>query len=77
LATSIGKISAEPYGNSLIVNGAYLAKNPKLVEDFVKISQKAYAACVADVEPCLKALLDQAPVSTRKTSSASGSASSS
>ena len=25
----------------------------------MKISQKAYAACVADVAPCLKALLDQ------------------
>ena len=48
-----------PYGNSLIVNGAFLEKNPRLVEDFVRISQKAYAACVADVTPCLKALLDQ------------------
>ena len=48
-----------PYGNSLIVNGAFLEKNPKLVEDFVRISQRAYAACVADVAPCLKALLDQ------------------
>jgi len=48
-----------PYGNSLIVNAAFLEKNPKLVEDFVRISQKAYAACVADVAPCLKALLDQ------------------
>jgi NitT/TauT family transport system substrate-binding protein len=53
------EIGLNPYGNSLIVNGAYLAKNPKLVEDFVRISQKAYAACVADVAPCLKALLDQ------------------
>jgi NitT/TauT family transport system substrate-binding protein len=53
-------IGLNPYGNSLIVNGAYLAKNPKLVEEFVKITQKAYAACVADVTPCLKALLDQA-----------------
>ena len=53
-------IGLNPYGNSLIVNGAYLEKNPKLVEEFVKISQKAYAACVADVAPCLKALLDQA-----------------
>jgi NitT/TauT family transport system substrate-binding protein len=52
-------IGLNPYGNSLIVNGAYLAKNPKLVEDFVKVSQRAFAACVADVEPCLKALLDQ------------------
>lgn len=53
-------IGLNPYGNSLIVNGAYLTKNPKLVEEFVKITQKAYAACVADVEPCLKALLEQA-----------------
>ena len=53
-------IGLNPYGNSLIVNGAYLAKNPKLVEEFVRLSQKAYAACVADVAPCLKALLDQA-----------------
>ena len=52
-------IGLNPYGNSLIVNGAYLEKNPKLAEDFVKISQKAFAACVADVAPCLKALLDQ------------------
>ena len=53
-------IGLNPYGNSLIVNGAYLQKNPKLAEDFVKISQKAFAACVADVAPCLKALLDAA-----------------
>jgi NitT/TauT family transport system substrate-binding protein len=52
-------IGLNPYGNSLIVNGEFLKKNPKLVEDFVRISQKAFAACVADVNPCLKALLDQ------------------
>jgi NitT/TauT family transport system substrate-binding protein len=53
-------IGLNPYGNSLIVNGAFLEKNPKLVEDFVRITQKAYAVCVADAAPCLKALLDQA-----------------
>jgi ABC-type nitrate/sulfonate/bicarbonate transport system substrate-binding protein len=52
-------IGLNTYGNSLIVNGAFLEKNPKLAEDFVRITQKAYAACVADFEPCLKALLDQ------------------
>jgi NitT/TauT family transport system substrate-binding protein len=51
-------IGLNPYGNSLIVNGAYLEKNPKLVAEFVKVTQKAYAACVADAAPCLKALLD-------------------
>jgi NitT/TauT family transport system substrate-binding protein len=52
-------IGLNSYGNSLVVNGAFLEKNPKLTEDFVRITQKAYAACVADFEPCLKALLDQ------------------
>jgi ABC-type nitrate/sulfonate/bicarbonate transport system substrate-binding protein len=52
-------IGLNAYGNSLIVNGAFLEKNPKLAGDFVEITQKAYAACVADFEPCLKALLDQ------------------
>jgi NitT/TauT family transport system substrate-binding protein len=52
-------IGLNAYGNSLIVNGAFLEKNPKLAEDFVRITQKAYAACVADFEPCLKALMDQ------------------
>ena len=52
-------IGLNAYGNSLIVNGAFLEKHPKLAENFVRITQKAYAACVADFEPCLKALLDQ------------------
>jgi len=52
-------IGLNPYGNSLIVNGAYLQKNPKVAEEFVRVTQKAFAACVADVAPCLKALLDQ------------------
>ena len=52
-------IGLNPYGNSLIVNGAFLEKNPKLVENFVRVTQKAFAACVAEVAPCLKALLDQ------------------
>jgi NitT/TauT family transport system substrate-binding protein len=52
-------IGLNPYGNSLVVNGAFMEKNPKLTEDFVKVTQKAFAACVADAAPCLKALLDQ------------------
>src|SRR3981081_2151258 len=55
------EIGLNPYGNSLVVNGAYLEKNPKLAEDFVKITQKAFAACVADVAPCVRELLDSAP----------------
>ncbi|CAH1653589.1 NitT/TauT family transport system substrate-binding protein [Hyphomicrobiales bacterium] len=51
------EVGLNPYGNSIIVNGAYLAKNEKVVDEFVKISQKAFAACVADVAPCLDALV--------------------
>ncbi|MEK9969920.1 MAG: ABC transporter substrate-binding protein, partial [Ferrovibrio sp.] len=46
------------YGNSIIVNGAYLEKNKDKVAKFVSVSQKAFGACVADVSPCLKALMD-------------------
>ncbi|WP_315837189.1 ABC transporter substrate-binding protein [Bradyrhizobium prioriisuperbiae] len=53
-------IGLNPYGNSLVVNGQFLQKNPKIAEDFVKITQRAFATCVADVEPCLKVLLEQA-----------------
>jgi NitT/TauT family transport system substrate-binding protein len=60
-------IGLNPYGNSLIVNGAWLEKHPKLAEDFVRISQKAFAACVADVAPCLTALLDQVSGLDRET----------
>lgn len=45
------------YGNSIIVNGDYLGKNKDKVAKFVSVSQKAFAACVADVSPCLKALM--------------------
>jgi NitT/TauT family transport system substrate-binding protein len=45
------------YGNSIIVNGDYLGKNKDKVAKFVAVSQKAFAACVADVGPCLKALM--------------------
>lgn len=45
------------YGNSIIVNGEYLGKNKDTVSKFVQVSQKAFAACVTDVGPCLKALM--------------------
>ena len=48
-------------GTAAVTSEAYpdpKQKNPKLADTFVKVSQKAFAACVADVAPCLKALLD-------------------
>jgi len=51
-------IGVNVYGNSLIVNGQYLKDHPAQVKKFVAVTQRAYSACVADFEPCLKALLD-------------------
>lgn len=46
-----------PYGNSIIANGKFLAENRDVVANFVKITQKAYAACVIKPAPCIDALV--------------------
>ena len=46
------------YGNSIIVNAEYLKKNKALVANFVKVTQKAFAACVAAAKPCVDALVE-------------------
>ena len=51
-------VGLNPYGNSVIVNAAYLAKNRPLVDKFVKVTQKAFAACVADPKPYVQALVE-------------------
>ena len=50
-------IGVNVYGNSFVVNGAYLAANPERVRKFVAVTQRAYDACVKDFNPCLQALL--------------------
>jgi len=45
------------YGNSLLVNSVYLAKNKELVRKFVAITQRAYDTCVKTFDPCLQALM--------------------
>jgi NitT/TauT family transport system substrate-binding protein len=50
------EIGVNPYGNSLIVNSAYLAANKDRVAKFTAITQRAYEACVKDFNPCLQAL---------------------
>jgi NitT/TauT family transport system substrate-binding protein len=47
-----------PYGNAIVVNGAYLKAHRATVEAFIKVTQKAFAACVADAKPCIQALVD-------------------
>ncbi len=51
------KYGVNPYGNSIIVNGEYLAKNPAVVKSFVHVTQKAFRTCVDNPEPCIKALV--------------------
>jgi|HubBroStandDraft_6_1064221.scaffolds.fasta_scaffold09847_6 NitT/TauT family transport system substrate-binding protein len=48
----------DPYGNVIAVNGSYLKAHRDTVAAFVKVTQKAFAACVADPTPCIQALVD-------------------
>jgi len=48
----------DPYGNSIAVNGTYLKAHRDTVAAFVKVTQKAFAACVADAKPCVQALTE-------------------
>jgi NitT/TauT family transport system substrate-binding protein len=47
-----------PYGNSIIANGAWLKANRDKAVKFVKITQKAFADCVKTPDPCIKALVE-------------------
>jgi len=49
--------NVNPYGNSIIVNGDFLAAKKDVVAAFVKVTQKAFAACAANAEPCIDALV--------------------
>ncbi|MGE3144283.1 MAG: ABC transporter substrate-binding protein, partial [Pseudorhodoplanes sp.] len=46
-----------PYGNSIIANGPWLKANKDKAEKFVKITQKAFAECAKNPDPCIKALV--------------------
>ena len=52
------EVGLNPYGNSVIVNADFLAKNRPLIDKFVKVTQRAFAACVKDPKPCVQALID-------------------
>jgi NitT/TauT family transport system substrate-binding protein len=47
-----------PYGNSIIANGAWLKANGDKADKFVKITQKAFAECTKKPEPCVEALVE-------------------
>jgi NitT/TauT family transport system substrate-binding protein len=45
-----------PYGNSIIANGAWLKANPELAKKFVSVTQRAYATCAQNSKPCIETL---------------------
>jgi NitT/TauT family transport system substrate-binding protein len=47
-----------PYGNSIIANGKWLAANKPVADKFIKVTQKAFADCVKKPEPCVQALIE-------------------
>jgi len=52
------EVGLNPYGNSVIVNEEFLKKNKPLVDKFVKVTQRAFAACVKEPKPCVEALIE-------------------
>jgi len=52
------EVGLNPYGNSVIVNADFLAKNKPVIDKFVKVTQRAFAACVKESRPCVQALID-------------------
>jgi NitT/TauT family transport system substrate-binding protein len=48
------------HGKGVIANGQFLKEKPDLVKRFVAVTQRAYAACFHDVDPCLRSLLASA-----------------
>jgi NitT/TauT family transport system substrate-binding protein len=64
LGTNMGYLAwkdagLNPYGNAIVVHGAYLKAHRDTVAAFVKVTQKAFAACVADPKPCVQALVEE------------------
>ncbi|MCC7272863.1 MAG: ABC transporter substrate-binding protein [Alphaproteobacteria bacterium] len=47
-----------PYGNSILANARFFAEKKPLVAAFTKVTQKAFADCVADPRPCVEALVE-------------------
>lgn len=54
------ELGVNPHGNTIIVNGAFLEKNPETVAKFIAVTQKAFRACADEPAPCIDALLANA-----------------
>ncbi len=53
-------IGFNPYGNAIIAHGTFLEQSPDLARAFVEVTQRAYAACLADPAPCVAELASAA-----------------
>ena len=51
-------VGLNPYGNTVIVNEAFLKANKPVIDKFVKVTQRAFAECVKTPRPCVQALID-------------------
>jgi NitT/TauT family transport system substrate-binding protein len=52
-------VGINPYSNALVVNGEFLRAKPALAKAFVQVTQRAFAACAANPEPCLQAVVTE------------------
>jgi NitT/TauT family transport system substrate-binding protein len=52
------EVGLNPYGNSVIVNASSWRRTSRSIDKFVKVSQRAFAACVKEARPCVQALID-------------------
>ena len=56
-------IGFNPYGNAFFFNGAWLRANRDAAQRWVRVTQRAYAACLANPDPCLAATTQAAAMS--------------
>lgn len=54
-------VGVNPYGNVLVLSQAWASSHPAAARAFVRAVQRAHAACAAEPEPCLAALLAANP----------------
>lgn len=50
-------VGINPYSNALVMNGAFLAAKRDLATEFVRTTQRAFAACWDTPRPCIEAIV--------------------
>lgn len=52
------QLGVNPYGLVIVANGDYLKSNADTVRRFLRVSQRAFVACLKTPEPCTQALAE-------------------